>query len=134
DDRDGKNLALRTLSEWSDGTVVALNGRGEYQVVNGVALPALQAIAKEGLEILPAMAAAETGYWNPRIVTDKDGKATLALWLPDRSTAWKLLSKGVNQESLAGQSEVELISKKDLFGELKTPLAFTVGDKADVLV
>src|SRR5207302_8758663 len=77
---------------------------------------------------------AETGYWNPRIVTDKDGKATLALRLPDRSTAWKLLSRGINHEALAGEAEVEIISKKDLFGEMKAPLAFTVGDRADVLV
>jgi hypothetical protein len=30
--------------------------------------------------------------------------------------------------------EIELVSKKDLFGEMKTPLAFTIGDKAAILV
>src|SRR5260370_39640513 len=80
------------------------------------------------------MGSAETGYWNPRIVTDTEGKATIALRLPDRSTAWKLLSRGINHDALAGETEVEIVSKKDLFGEMKAPLAFTVGDKADVLV
>ncbi len=132
---DGRyQLGLESLARQTNGTVLALNYYGEYQVVNGLSVRALQEFAKDGLEIMPAMAAAETAYWNPRIVTDKDGKATLAIRLPDRSTAWKLLSKGINAEALAGQSEVELISKKDLFGEMKTPLAFTVGDKADVLV
>src|SRR5262249_959338 len=107
---------------------------GEYQVVNGLPVAALQSFAKDGLELLPGMSAAETAYWNPRVVTDKDGKATLAIRLPDRSTAWKLLSKGINGEALAGEAEVELVSKKDLFGEMKTPLALTVGDKAEVLV
>src|SRR4029077_3967386 len=125
---------LEVLSYTTDGTILALNGRGEYQVVNGLPVAALQKLAQDGLEIVPGMGAAETGYWNPRIVTDKDGKATLAIRLPDRSTAWKLLSKGINNEALAGETEVELVSKKDLFGEMKTPLAFTVGDKADVLV
>src|SRR6185295_1457780 len=41
---------------------------------------------------------------------------------------------GINAESLAGQAETELITKKDLFGEMKTPLAFTAGDKAEILV
>ncbi len=125
---------LDFLSDATDGTVLALNGRGEFQVVNGLPVVALQKLAKEGLEIVPGMGAAETGYWNPRIVTDKAGKATLAIRLPDRSTAWKLLSKGINGEALAGEAQVDLVSKKDLFGEMKTPLAFTVGDKADVLV
>lgn len=129
-----KQLALENLSRFGDGTVLAINGRGDYQVVNGLSLAALETIAKDGLEILPNGGSAETGYWNPRIVTDKDGKATLAIRLPDRSTAWKLLSKGINSEALAGQSEVELVSKKDLFGEMKAPLAFTIGDKANVLV
>jgi uncharacterized protein YfaS (alpha-2-macroglobulin family)/outer membrane protein assembly factor BamD (BamD/ComL family) len=132
---DGRyQLGLESLVQQTNGTVLALNNFGEYQVVNGLSISALQEFAKDGLEIMPAMAAAETAYWNPRIVTDKDGKATLAIRLPDRSTAWKLLSKGINAEALAGQSEVELISKKDLFGEMKTPLAFTIGDKAEVLV
>ncbi|MBI3866371.1 MAG: hypothetical protein HY290_31210, partial [Planctomycetia bacterium] len=126
--------SLESLSRHTDGSVLALNYSGEFQVVNGLSVAALDAFAKDGLEIIPAMSAAETAYWNPRIVTDKEGKATLAIRLPDKSTAWKLLSKGINVDALAGQSEVELISKKDLFGEMKTPLAFTVGDKADVLV
>ncbi len=125
---------LVLLSDAAEGTILGLNGRGEYQVVNGLSVAALQAVAKDGLEILPGMGSAETGYWNPRIVTDKDGKATLTLRLPDRSTAWKLLSRGINREALAGEAEVEIVSKKDLFGEMKAPLAFTIGDKADILV
>ncbi|MGE5195450.1 MAG: alpha-2-macroglobulin family protein, partial [Deltaproteobacteria bacterium] len=133
-DEGRRQRGLEILSRSTDGSVLALNARGEYQVVNGLPVAILQNIAKDGLEILPGAGAAETAYWNPRIVTDKEGKATLAIRLPDRSTAWKLLSKGINGEALAGESETELVSKKDLFGEMKTPLAFTVGDKAEILV
>lgn len=129
-----KRRALERLSRETNGTVAAVNGRGEYQVVNGLPVAALDKYAKEGLELLPGMATAETAYWNPRVVTDKAGKAVLTLRLPDRSTAWKLLSKGVTRDSLAGQSETELLTKKDLFGEIKAPLAFTAGDKADLVV
>jgi len=75
----------------------------------------------------------ETGYWNPAVVTDKDGKATVKFTVPERSTAWKLLAKGITTETLAGEATDELTVKKDLFGELKLPLSFTDGDRAQVL-
>ncbi len=116
-------------------TVVAKNGRGEFQVVNGLAVADLQKLAREGgLEIMPEMTNAETAYWNPQVISDKDGKATLVIRLPDRSTAWKLVSRGMNIEALGGQAEAEIITKKDLFAEIQTPLAFTTGDKAQVQV
>ena len=75
------------------------------------------------------MAAAETAYWNPAIVTDKDGKATIALVLPEQSTAWRLLAKGITADTLAGEAAETLTVKKDLFGELKLPASFTDGDQ-----
>ncbi|MBS0264090.1 MAG: tetratricopeptide repeat protein [Planctomycetes bacterium] len=125
---------LASLSRQSAGTVLALNAWGEFQVVNGLPVVRLQQIAREGLEIVPALSAVETAYWNPRVVTDADGRATLAIRVPDRSTAWKLLSRGVNRETLAGTGEAEMVTRKDLFGEMKLPTAFTAGDRAQVLV
>lgn len=125
--------AVESLSK-AERTIVALNPRGEFQVVNGMPIAALAAMAKDGFEVLPNMASAETGYWNPAVRTDKDGKATLVIRLPDRSTAWSLQSRGINQESLAGQADISITTKRDLFAEMKTPLALTAGDKIDILV
>jgi tetratricopeptide (TPR) repeat protein len=126
----------RILDEISNTnqTVLAINNNGELQVVNGLPVPQLKKMSKAGFEILPRMSSSETGYWNPTIITDAKGKATVTFKLPVRSTAWKLRSKGVNADALAGQTDVEIITKKDLFGELKTPLAFHSGDKAHVIV
>lgn len=118
----------------SEDTIVALNGRGEFQVLNGIPTADLKAMAGDGLEILPHMASAELGYWNPTIVTDKSGKATLTFRLPERSTAWKLKSRGIDGNELAGQAEVDIVSKKDLFGEIRTASAFVDGDKTGVLI
>jgi len=95
-------------------------------------------LAKTGAVILGAtdgrgFMPQETGYWNPAIVTDKDGKATVKFTVPERSTAWKLLAKGITTETLAGEATDELTVKKDLFGELKLPLSFTDGDRAEIL-
>ncbi|MEX2186156.1 MAG: tetratricopeptide repeat protein, partial [Pirellulales bacterium] len=89
-------------------------------------------LAEAGAMMLPQLIIQETGYWNPSVVTDKDGKATVAVTLPDRSTAWKLLAKGATKETLCGEADASLAVKKDLFGELKLPLAFTDGDKAEI--
>ncbi|HET6879013.1 MAG TPA: tetratricopeptide repeat protein, partial [Pirellulales bacterium] len=85
-----------------------------------------------GALLLPPQGSQETAYWNPAIVTDKDGKATVTITLPERTTAWKMLAKGVTAETLAGEAEGELVVKKELFGELKLPLAFTDGDRAEI--
>ncbi|HEV3022614.1 MAG TPA: alpha-2-macroglobulin family protein, partial [Pirellulales bacterium] len=85
-----------------------------------------------GAVLLPPQGSQETAYWNPVIATDKEGKATITITLPERTTAWKLLAKGVTADTLAGEAEGELVVKKDLFGELKLPLAFTDGDRAEI--
>jgi tetratricopeptide (TPR) repeat protein len=115
-------------------TFNAVTGRGVFLSLNDRDGDELQALAESGLRLLPGMSDAETAFWDPVIVTDEAGKATVTIKLPERSTAWKLRSKGIDGASLSGQTEVELVTKKDLFGELKLPLAFTAGDKARVLV
>ncbi len=73
-----------------------------------------------------------TGYWNPAVVTGEDGKATVTVTMPERSTAWTLMAKGITTETLAGEATDELVVKKELFGQLKLPTAFTDGDRAEV--
>ena len=87
-----------------------------------------------GAILLSALLPQETGYWNPVVTTGEDGKATITLTVPERSTAWKFLAKGLSTETLAGEATDDLTVKKDLFGEIKLPLAFTDGDKAEIPV
>jgi len=140
-------LSPEALVILSDGTVGQIDRSGNgvqnfgrlqalIEDSNGDGLPVgqLQGVAASGMEILPQMASAELGYWNPTIITDEKGKATLTFRLPERSTAWKLKSRGIDGDALFGQAEADIIAKKDLFGELRTPLAFVEGDKATVQV
>lgn len=86
----------------------------------------------EGARLLPQFVPSETGYWNPSLVTDAAGTAKVTITLPARSTAWTMLARGITAETLAGEAEWKLAAKKELFGELKLPLAFTDGDKATI--
>ena len=81
---------------------------------------------------MPQNGPLETGYWNPAIVTDEKGEASITITMPDQSTAWELAAKGISAETLAGEAKTDLTVKKDLFGELKLPAAFTDGDDAQI--
>ncbi len=92
-----------------------------------------QLLARDGMPTdPPAEPIHETGYWNPAIVTGEDGRATVTFTVPDRSTAWQLMAKGITADTLAGEAAENLTVKKDLFGQLKLPLGFTDGDKARI--
>jgi uncharacterized protein YfaS (alpha-2-macroglobulin family)/tetratricopeptide (TPR) repeat protein/type II secretory pathway component GspD/PulD (secretin) len=84
---------------------------------------------KSGATLLLSREPLETAYWNPAIVTDKDGKAAVAFTVPERSTAWSLLARGITADTLAGEAADSLAVKKDLFGQLKLPGSFTDGDE-----
>ncbi len=57
----------------------------------------------------------------------------MVITLPDRTTGWKLVAKGITRETLAGEAAMDVVAKKPLFGELKLPMAFTDGDEAELL-
>jgi alpha-2-macroglobulin len=86
------------------------------------------------LRLLAEAVLGETGYWNPAVVTNAEGKASLTFRLPERATAWRLRAVGIDAESLAGEVTLDLVAKKDFFGEMKLPASFTAGDRAEVLV
>ena len=100
---------------------------------------ALEAAPKEGRDEAGAFLAAlrdyfpETGYWNSRIVTDANGKATVTVTLPDSTTEWRFMSRGVTREILVGEMTAGIVTKLPFFAEMKTPPVFLEGDKATLL-
>ena len=134
---------LNTLVEQGNSSVLVVDKSGKYRNVrlgdNGkLDAKKAEAMAADfnasGAILLSALLPQETGYWNPAVITGADGKATLTLNVPERSAAWKFLAKGLSAETLAGEASDDLLVKKDLFGEIKLPLAFTDGDTAEIPV
>ncbi len=72
----------------------------------------------------------DTAYWEANVVTDKDGRATVKVKLPDNLTTWRLSARGVTAETLVGEATNDVISTKDLLVRPVTPRFFVVGDKA----
>jgi uncharacterized protein YfaS (alpha-2-macroglobulin family)/outer membrane protein assembly factor BamD (BamD/ComL family) len=125
---------LNSLASQKDVSINGLTAGGRFLAINGVDGARLEKLYEAGLTLLPNMAGQETAFWDPAIVTDANGKASATITLPLRSTAFRLQAKGIDADSLAGQAEVEIVTKKELFSEIKLPLAFTTGDKAAIEV
>ena len=71
----------------------------------------------------------ELAYWNPRIVTDATGRATVSIVVPDSSTKWRLMARGVTGDTLCGQTSVDVTSRHDFFVEILAPDALVEGDR-----
>ena len=113
--------------------LVVRGSREDVETVRGM-VEQIERLAGPDAVLMPARGPHETAYWNPAVVTGDDGKATVTFAAPERSTAWTLMAKGITPDTLAGEATHDLAVKKDLFGQLKLPPAFTDGDRAEVSV
>ena len=72
----------------------------------------------------------DTAYWNPAIVTDASGRATVTVELPDNLTTWQMGAKGVTADTLVGEARVEIVSTLPLLVRPVAPRFFVIGDQA----
>ncbi len=124
------NLRREAVDFQLDKAWLALNGTQRQDVRLGRKLREESVRRDDGAR--PDLPPHETGYWNPALVTDVDGKATLTFALPDRSTGWSLLAVGVTADTLAGEAQHDFAVRKDFFGQLKLAAAFADGDSAEI--
>jgi TolA-binding protein len=76
----------------------------------------------------------ETAYWNPSVVTGKDGNAQIKIKAPLALSRYRFTARGVTgADTLVGQTTAPLAVNKDFFVELKLPGYLIEGDKPRVL-
>ncbi|WDI39828.1 DUF6340 family protein [Bremerella sp. P1] len=124
--------------------VQVLDARGRYsnraiqledgKVANKALMKLIDEAEKNGDLLLPGLPPQETAFWAPNLVTDEKGLASVDITLPPNSTTWKLLSKGITVETLAGEAEAELTVAKPLFADLTLPMALQSGDTIQIPV
>lgn len=71
--------------------------------------------------------------WLAPIVTDAEGRASVTIPMPATTTKWRLTSRGGTTDSLFGQATASLITRKDFFIELKTPVLSQEKDNMRIL-
>lgn len=71
-----------------------------------------------------------TAYWEPALITDSNGRATVIVTLPDTLTTWRLTARGVTTDTMAGQSKVDIVTAKDVIVRPALPRFLVTGDHA----
>jgi len=61
-----------------------------------------------------------TAYWNPSVVTDKDGNATVVFRLPDNLSKFRVMAVALN-ERMFGGAETTLRGENSPFARLEDP-------------
>ncbi|MGD2049033.1 MAG: Ig-like domain-containing protein, partial [Chloroflexota bacterium] len=75
----------------------------------------------------------DTAFWEAKVETGGDGRATVEIPLPDSLTTWRLSSKAVSNynstgDTLVGQGSTDVVATLPLLIRPVTPRFFVVGD------
>ncbi len=70
----------------------------------------------------------DVGFWQPRLYTDKQGKAEFSVTFPDNITKWEAVIYGMNRKLKTGTYRQSIHSYKPLMTELFAPQFLVEGD------
>ncbi len=76
----------------------------------------------------------ETAFWEPHLLTDKDGAASIEFTVPDSVTSWTFWVQAVTRDFRAGSLEKEVRTVKDLMVRPYLPRFLREGDRAELRV
>ncbi|MCK4636043.1 MAG: hypothetical protein KAT32_04195 [Candidatus Moranbacteria bacterium] len=76
----------------------------------------------------------DTAYWNPKIVTDKNGEAEVSFKLPDDLTTWVFSALGVTEDTKVGDAKHEIIVSQPVILRPHLPNIFYTKDEVVVTV
>ncbi len=76
----------------------------------------------------------ETLYWNPLVIADSQGRATIEFDLSDSITTFRVSASAHANDGRIGSGDGEVISRRPFYLEPKLPLEVTVGDRVDLPV
>ncbi|MDA1195463.1 MAG: tetratricopeptide repeat protein [Planctomycetota bacterium] len=75
---------------------------------------------------------ADTASWEPQVTTDKDGKATIKVKLPDNLTTWRATARGVSSEALVGSGGASVVARRNVLVRIDPPRFLTQGDQLTI--
>ena len=63
----------------------------------------------------------DTAHWEPVVITDSDGRATVEITWPDTLTTWDVVVRGIDADSRVGGGNVAAVTSRDLLVRLLGP-------------
>ena len=76
----------------------------------------------------------EALYINPEIITDRDGRATIAIPLADSITTWRMAMVASTMHGALGSGSSSVKVFQDFFTDLDLPVTLTQGDRVSIPV
>ncbi len=76
----------------------------------------------------------ETLYWNPLLIADENGRASIQFDLSDSITTFRVTAHTHDNAGGLGTGSGEVMSRRPLYLEPKLPLEVTLGDRIDLPV
>lgn len=76
----------------------------------------------------------DTAYWNPFVLTNGEGEATLQFKLPDNLTTWRATARAITSDTKAGVTTQETLVTKPLLVRLELPRFYVQDDCTQALV
>ncbi len=73
-----------------------------------------------------------TVFWQPTIITDEDGKASVTVKFPDSLTTWRTTARSLTRETAVGTVTHENKTSKDILVRLQAPRFFTERDEVTI--
>ncbi|MGE5587837.1 MAG: VanW family protein [Clostridia bacterium] len=74
----------------------------------------------------------DTAFWNPTIVTDRNGTGKIEFTMPDNLTTWRATARAHTLKTQVGSATQDVVATKDLIVRVATPRFFTLGDRTAV--
>ncbi len=74
----------------------------------------------------------DTAYWNPRVLTDADGNATVSFRLPANQTTWTVSAVAVDEQGRFGEGGTEFGTNAPVTFTLAAPTFLRQGDSAEL--
>lgn len=71
----------------------------------------------------------DTAYWNPAIMTDSEGKATISFDLPDNLTSFRIMADACNEKSFSNMSSEMITVSKPIVVKSAVPFFAHIGDE-----
>lgn len=126
---------IRSLRQLKGEKALALYGA---QAANGIILISTNLVPD--LDIFNNNTAAslrsnfkDYAYWEPNIITDKNGEASFKVKFPDNITAWKAYALGMDRKKRSGVGFAETRAFKPVIAQLAVPRFLIEGDEADLI-
>lgn len=93
--------------------------------------PAANRYAERGVKVLerPRRDDVDTAAWQPKLMTDANGKARLSFVMPDSLTRWRITVRATTAEGVVGQKTQYVLSDKPAYVKWSGPRRFRGSDQ-----